>query len=158
MLLYRVSSYHLPFRFSEMAYPPHSPTGNAECRYTEWRYAKCRSNECRCTERRYAKCRSTICHFASAKWQSRCIRLSFAIGECGALPLACQWQMANAKCRYTECRTTEYRCTKWRHVKCHCIICHFASAKFACGECGVFANSLKRIGKWQSHCPPIALV
>jgi hypothetical protein len=21
---------------------------------------------------------------------------------------------------------------------------------FACGECGVFANSLKRIGKWQS--------
>jgi hypothetical protein len=20
---------------------------------------------------------------------------------------------------------------------------------FACGECGVFANSLKRIGKWQ---------
>ena len=112
-----------------MAYPPHLPTGNAECRYTEWRYAKCRSNECRCTELRYAKCRSTICHFASAKWQSRCIRLSFAIGECGALPLACQWQMANAKCRYTECRTTEYRCTKWRHVKCHCIICHFASAK-----------------------------
>jgi hypothetical protein len=72
-----------------MAYPPHSPTGNAfairfsemakpvanaphspECRYTEWRYAKCHSNECRCTERRYAKCRSTICHFVSVKWQS----------------------------------------------------------------------------------------
>jgi len=27
-----------------------------------------------------------ICHFASAKWQSRRIRLSFAIGECDALP------------------------------------------------------------------------
>ena len=127
----RLRGMHLPF-----ASAVHSP----ECRYTEWRYAKCHSNECRCTERRYAKCRSTICHFASAKWQSRCIRLSFAIGECGVLPLACQWQMANAKCHYTECRTTEYRCTKWRHVKCHCIICHFASAK------------------WQSHCPPSSLV
>ena len=137
-----------------MAYPPHSPTGNAfairfsemakpvanaphspECRYTE-----CRTTEYRCTKRRHVKCHCIICHFASAKWQSRCIRLSFAIGECGALPLACQWQMANAKCRYTECRTTEYRCTKWRHVKCHCIICHFASEK------------------WQSHCPPSSLV
>ena len=27
--LHRVSSYHLPFRFSEMAYPPHSPMANA---------------------------------------------------------------------------------------------------------------------------------
>jgi len=27
----------------------------------------------------------------------------------------------------------------------------FAEANaFACGECGVFANSLKRIGEWQS--------
>jgi len=27
--------------------------------------------------------------------------------------------------------------------------CHWPANAFACGECGVFANSLKRIGKWQ---------
>ena len=27
-------------------------------------------------------------------------------------------------------------------------ICHWPVNAFACGECGVFANSLKRIGKW----------
>jgi hypothetical protein len=26
--------------------------------------------------------------------------------------------------------------------------CHWPANAFACGECGVFANSLKRIGKW----------
>ena len=28
-------------------------------------------------------------------------------------------------------------------------LCHWPADAFACGECGVFANSLKRIGKWQ---------
>jgi hypothetical protein len=27
--------------------------------------------------------------------------------------------------------------------------CHWPANAFACGECDVFANSLKRIGKWQ---------
>jgi hypothetical protein len=27
--------------------------------------------------------------------------------------------------------------------------CHWPANAFARGECGVFANSLKRIGKWQ---------
>jgi hypothetical protein len=26
--------------------------------------------------------------------------------------------------------------------------CHWPANAFACGECDVFANSLKRIGKW----------
>jgi len=129
--------YTMPFRFSEMAYPPHSPLANAE-----WRYAKCHSNECRCTERRYAKCRSTICHFVSVKWQSlwrmHRIRQSVVI-QSVVLPniVVPSGVMLN-------------------------VIVSFAILlqrnAFACGECGVFANSLKRIGKWQSHCPPIALV
>ena len=148
--------YTMPFRFSEMAYPPHSPLANAfAIRFSEmakpvanaphspeWRYAKCHSNECRCTERRYAKCRSTICHFVSVKWQSlwrmHRIRQSVVI-QSVVLPniVVPSGVMLN-------------------------VIVSFAILlqrnAFACGECGVFANSLKRIGKWQSHCPPNALV
>ena len=90
-------------------------TKNAECRYTEWRYAKCRSNECRCTERRYAKCRSTICHFASAKWQSRCIRLSFARRmRCLAISLP----MANGECKVSLYRVSYYRISLYQVASC----------------------------------------
>jgi hypothetical protein len=35
-----------------------------------------------------------------AKANGKCIRLSFAIGECGALPIRAEakWQLANAVC------------------------------------------------------------
>ena len=107
------------------------------------------------------KCRSTISHFALAKWHIRRIRLRgmhlpFASAKWQSL-----WRMHRIRQSVVIQSVVLPNIVVPRGVMLNVIVSFAILLQrnaFACGECGVFANSLKRIGKWQSHCPPIALV